>query len=483
MQNLYNKLIELSESRQYPFHMPGHKRNTDSTPLKGAFQCDITEIDDFDNLHDEEGIILQAEERANRLYGAHRTYFSVNGSTAGVLAAVSASVKSGGTILAARGSHKSFYHAAFLRNLNIKYLPNKTDNELKIPGVYSKDDVENYLDDSVEAVFITSPTYEGKCSDIAGIARICHERNIPLIVDAAHGAHFGFGKEYDKEQEYSSVPQSAVKQGADIVIHSIHKTLPSMTQTALIHISEYKGLADEVKKYLRIYQTSSPSYVLMASIDLCMEELEKNSDSFIKNLLDYRNAISVKISGLHNIAIAGADIIDDPAKVVIFDRTGTMTGKQIYGILREEYSLQLEMAGEKNALAILSGWDSEEGIDRLIQAVSKIDEKIQETKINTETSVNNITDGKKSAEYPLAALKLSEAWDKTSEETLLQEAKGKISGDFINLYPPGIPLIVPGEVFSEELIEEICGYLDEDLNVQGVVSKPGGTGYFVRTLK
>ena len=302
-------------------------------------------------------------------------------------------------------------------------------------------------------------------------------------MDAAHGAHFGFGKEYDKEQEYSSVPESAVKQGADIVIHSIHKTLPSMTQTALIHISDYKGLAEEVKKYLRIYQTSSPSYVLMASIDLCMEELEKNSDSFIKNLLDYRNAISEKTSGLHNIAIAGADIIDDPAKVVIFDRTGTMTGKQIYGILREEYSLQLEMAGEKIALAILSGWDSEEGIDRLIQAVSEIDEKIQETKINTETSVNNITDGKKSAEYPLADLKLSEAWDKTSEETLLQEAKGKISGDFINLYPPGIPLIVPGEVFSEELIEEICGYLDEDLNVQGVVSKPGGTGYFVRTLK
>ena len=198
--------------------------------------------------------------------------------------------------------------------------------------------MENYLDDSVEAVFITSPTYEGKCSDIAGIARICHEKNIPLIVDAAHGAHFGFGKEYDKEQEYSSVPQSAVKQGADIVIHSIHKTLPSMTQTALIHISDYKGLAEEVKKYLRIYQTSSPSYVLMASIDLCMEELEKNSDSFIKKLLDYRNAISVKTSGLHNIAIAGADIIDDPAKVVIFDRTGTMTGKQIYGILREEYS-------------------------------------------------------------------------------------------------------------------------------------------------
>ena len=123
MQNLYSKLIELSESGQYPFHMPGHKRNIESTPLKGAFRCDITEIDDFDNLHDEEGIILKAEERANRLYGAEKTFFLVNGSSCGVLSAVSAAVSEGGCILAARGSHKSFYHAAYLRRLQISYLP------------------------------------------------------------------------------------------------------------------------------------------------------------------------------------------------------------------------------------------------------------------------------------------------------------------------------------------------------------------------
>ena len=128
MPDLYQELINLAESDMYPLHMPGHKRNELSTPMKGAFRCDITEIDGYDNLHDESGIILEAEERANKLYGADKTYFLVNGSTSGVLAAVSAAVSKNGNILAARGSHKSFYHAAYLRNLNVKYLPYKHKN-------------------------------------------------------------------------------------------------------------------------------------------------------------------------------------------------------------------------------------------------------------------------------------------------------------------------------------------------------------------
>ena len=482
MHDIYNKLEELSESGQYPFHMPGHKRNIDSTPLKGAFRCDITEIDDFDNLHEEEGIILEAEERANTLYGAYKTFFCVNGSTAGVLSAVSAAVRKNGTILAARGSHKSFYHAAFIRSLNIKYLPNKTDSKYNIPGVYSKEDIEKSLDSSVEAVFITSPTYEGRCSDIKGIAQVCHEKGIPLIVDAAHGAHFGFGKSLDIQGEYTAVPESAVKCGADIVIHSVHKTLPSMTQTALVHVSDRYSLSDEVKKYMRIYQSSSPSYILMASIDLCMKEMEEKGDLFITSLLNYRNRIAEETKDLKNIIIPGPNLIDDPAKVIISDQSGKMTGKQIYGILREEYGLQLEMAGDRIALAILSGWDTKEGIDRIIRAVTEIDGRIE-----AEKQREPVVDVRKDHEnvmgkYPQAVMSISEAWDKLSHDTLLENAGGKISGDFIYLYPPGIPIIVPGEQFSEELIEEIKGYLEEELNVRGVVFEAGNLEYYVKTI-
>ena len=189
MPDIYQELLKLADSDMYPLHMPGHKRNLESTPLKGAFRCDITEIDGFDNLHDESGIILEAEKRANDLYRADETYFLVNGSTSGVLCALSTAVPDGGVVLAARGSHKSFYHGAYLRHLDIEYLPVKMIDKYGIFDGYSAEEVENALSELgriPDAVFVTSPTYEGKCSDVKGIAKVCHKRNIPLIVDAAH---------------------------------------------------------------------------------------------------------------------------------------------------------------------------------------------------------------------------------------------------------------------------------------------------------
>lgn len=466
MPDLYQELISLAESDMYPFHMPGHKRNCLSTPLEGAFRCDITEIDGFDNLHDEDGIILQAEERANSLYGADKTYFLVNGSTSGVLSAVSSAVHKGGTVLAARASHKSFYHAAYLRDLDIHYLPDNTEKELNIPGRYSAKDVEKCLTDDVEAVFITSPTYEGKCSDIRGIAEACHRRGIALIVDEAHGAHFGFGKEYtDAEGGFYALPNSAVSEGADLVIHSTHKTLPSMTQTALIHVQGNivdKGL---LKRFLRIYQSSSPSYVLMSSIDLCMKEMEEKGDEFVRNLLKYRNKIQEETASNQLVKVLGHDDNEDAAKVVISVKDTSMTGQQLYDILREEYALQLEMAGEKFALAIISGWDTEEGIDRLIRAINDLEKKA--VKEEASSKYGKLV-------MPSKAMKLSKAWDSEKEVIKIDEAAGHIAGEFINLYPPGTPIIAPGEVFSKEILDTIKTYLGEGLNVQGIVEDNKG---------
>ncbi|MBO6242777.1 MAG: hypothetical protein J6O61_18415 [Butyrivibrio sp.] len=489
----------MAESDMYPLHMPGHKRNEISTPMKGAFRCDITEIDGFDNLHDENGIILEAEERANKLYGSEQTYFLVNGSTGGVLSAVSATVSPRGTVLAARGSHKSFYHAVYLRNLNVKYLPYKQIDGINIPDSFSAQDIELNLDDSVEAVFITSPTYEGKCSDVRGIANVCHKRGIPLIVDAAHGAHFGFGKKnqkssYDNKEnssdvqaenfsvnpgikadyrsynesspeEYFSVPENAITQGADIVIHSVHKTLPSMTQTALIHVSGNLVDKSRLKRFLRIYQTSSPSYVLMSSIDLAMKEIEENSTQFIDKLLNYRNKIQRETAKCKLLKVIGKNVIDDPSKVLVSVQDSTMTGEQLYDILREEYHLQLEMAGEKTALAIITGWDTEDGIRRFINALIEIDKRLSMT---IESKVSN-----KVVILPKKKMNICEAWDKEKEIVLFDEAENRIAAEFVNLYPPGIPIIAPGEVYTREIIESIKAYLDQGLNVQGIERKKG----------
>ncbi len=493
MPDLYSELRQLYESDLYPFHMPGHKRNCESTPLKGAFNFDITEIDGFDNLHDENGIILEAEERANRLYGAEKTYFLVSGSTSGVLAAVSAAVPDNGMILAGRGSHRSFYNAAYLRRLDITYLPVKMIDKYGIYDGYTKEDVEIALNKCrvlPSAVFITSPTYEGKCSDLSGIAEICHERKIPLIVDAAHGAHFGFGE---------GIPDSAVKSGADLVIHSVHKTLPSMTQTALLHVQG--DLIDKkiLKRFLTIYQSSSPSYVLMTSIDLCMKEMEERGRDFVTRLLKYRKMLEDETSKCRNVRVAGLFELQDPAKALIYLPSGEMTGQQLYDILREEYKLQLEMAGEKYALAIISGWDTEEGIRRLIDAIRCIDEDlrantkrfgreqlsdlnrpdngtadhnkaINEAEGNSREVQNDNEGDKYSFTLPASKEKVCDAWDEEKEIVLIKDAGGRICGEFIGLYPPGIPLIVPGEVFDERIIRKMIKYLDDGMNLQGLVA-------------
>ena len=495
MPEIYRELIKLAESDSYPFHMPGHKRNEISTPFEGAFRCDITEIDGFDNLHDESGIILEAQRRANRLYGAEETYFLVNGSTCGVLSAVSATVPKGGVILAARGSHKALYHAAYLRDLEIRYLPYKINSGYDIPEAYTAEDIMPFLSSDVDAVFITSPTYEGKCSEVHEIVRICHEKKIPLIVDAAHGAHFGFGDMESKgngsdfvlsEQDlYTRVPESAVTHGADIVIHSVHKTLPSMTQTALIHINGELIDRALVKRYLRIYQSSSPSYVLMASIDRCMEEMESRGRDYIDRLLHLRNLINIETRELQNIYIPGSKVIDDPCKVLILDASGTMTGQQIYDILREEYALQLEMAGQVIALAIITGSDSEDGIKRLIEAVKAIDKKIEGIKDKNSSAEASSFDREKILyrDIPSQKIKLTKAWDSPREQVPIDAALGRCAGDFINLYPPGIPIIVPGEVFSKDIVKEIKTCRSKELNLQGCLYSRESKEILVEVIK
>ena len=250
----YMKYLTYGKSDVYPFHMPGHKRKSLSFP--NPYEIDITEIDGFDNLHYATGMIKEAEVRGAELYHSKRCFFLVNGSTCGLLAAISAATRRGDKVLVARNCHKAVYHALYMNELQAEYLyPSITKNGIQ--GQITAEQVQESLYENPDAVavILTSPTYEGIVSDVAKIAEVCHEHGIPLIVDEAHGAHFGFG---------GGFPENAVKLGADAVIMSLHKTLPSFTQTALLHLTS--DLIDEkrVERYLSIYETSSPSYIFMA---------------------------------------------------------------------------------------------------------------------------------------------------------------------------------------------------------------------------
>lgn len=473
-QTLYDKLAAYGQSDFYPYHMPGHKRNRTMGKMADVFPVDITEIDGFDNLHHPEGILKRAQERAAKLYGAEETFFLVNGSTCGILAAISAAAERRGSILIARNCHKSVYHAAFLQELQLRYLYPEQIAEYGILDAVSPVDVEKALEQYPEcrAVVITSPTYEGIVSDIKTISEIVHRKGKILIVDEAHGAHFGLA---------DNMPENAVKQGADIVIHSLHKTLPAMTQTALLHVNGQRVNRRKLRRYLSIYQSSSPSYVLMASMDACISYMEEHAAISFQKLEKYYKNFTEQMKTCRCIRVGREDMIAkekyhftawDIGKLVIsgcLPDGKRMSGQYLYDIMRDEFHLQMEMAADSYVLAMMTIADEEEGWQRLADALRRIDDRIEEDAgMIPLTAWNN--QSMQCVTVPTVKMSIAEAIDnaQSGREVLLTEAAGEAAGDFINLYPPGIPLLVPGEVIDANLIGQIQAYRQLGLQVQGV---------------
>lgn len=462
MDRLYKKLEEYGKSDFYPFHMPGHKRNPLSVAGDFPVEKDITEIAGFDNLHHPVDILKKAQEEAARLYGVRESFYCINGSTGAILAAVSASVGKSGHMLIGRNCHKAVYHAAYLRDLKLSYIYPHENSELGINGGISPQRVERCLSENpdIQAVLITSPTYDGIVSDVKKIAEIAHAYQIPLIVDEAHGAHFRFSEYF---------PVSAAELGADIVIHSLHKTLPSMTQTSLLHLCSDRVSRELLVRFLGIYQTSSPSYVLMASMDACLDKLKKDGDrmfsEYVRNL-EYTRArlAGCRYIRLENMASdPSVGIYDvDRSKLILSTVHSTLNGKQLTEILRSEFHLEMEMEAEGYALALTSAGDSREGFERLCSAVEEIDrrESLKDTEEAEKQERSRYQELKQ-------VMKISQAMDALTERIPLEESTGRIGAEFAYLYPPGIPLLVPGEQITGLLLKNIKRYVEQGFDLQG----------------
>lgn len=497
---LYDELTTYCQSDCYPFHMPGHKRRLGA--LADPFTFDITEIEGFDNLHHAEGILLEAEQRAAAFYDSSETHFLVNGSTCGILSAVGVCVPKG-RILMARNSHKAAYHAVYLNRLDVTYLypemrgsqwQEETACEEKIykkneytgkewgeqgcGGMISpkavKEALLKYPD--IRGVFITSPTYEGVVSDVAEIAGIVHEHGIPLIVDEAHGAHFGM---------HPIFPQSALKQGADVVIQSLHKTLPSLTQTALIHINGSLVDRRKLRKMLGIYQSSSPSYVLMAGMDQCIRILEEQGKRLFETFADNLNFFYRETKQLSVLKVIRTD---DPSKILITVGGSGLSGRELSGILRETYHLEMEMEAVSYVLALTSVGDDREGFERLARALGEIDGKLAKEPQSLEVTTSHFRRDSRERNgrafedrYPAAEeisgkdtgsenqeITIWEAENALQEKVLLTESAGHISGEYIYLYPPGIPLVVPGERIEEKVLRQLLQDKEMGYSLQGM---------------
>ena len=499
MRTLYDRLREYSDSDYYGFHMPGHKRQMNMMGDAAPYAIDITEIDGFDDLHHADGILKEAQARAARVYHADETHFLINGSSVGILSAVIGVTNRGDTVLVARNCHKSVYHAVEMNGLNPVYLSPGFDSSVQFNTEVSAEDVRTALakDPGIRAVVIVSPTYDGVVSDVEAISEAVHEKGVPLIVDEAHGAHFGF---------HPYFPENANRSGADIVIHSLHKTLPSLTQTALLHMNGSLIRREKVRRYLHMLQSSSPSYVLMASIDSCIDLLENRREELFHPYVRRLERLRSRLSGLQRLRLEETEHYDRSKLLISVGDTG-LTGRELYMVLLEEYHLQLEMAAGTYVLAMTSAGDTDKGMERLLAALEEIDSMYKgagmsvripcsrvrgavNSNDNRENSglkqdipclprpdvVYNSFDIAEMTERSRGTGAASEgagADDKAWRTAVLpwKDSVGYVAAEYAYLYPPGKPLIVPGEVVSEALTEEIRRYMCAGLHVQGVTAE------------
>lgn len=461
MEHLFRKLQCYGNNDIYPYHMPGHKRQIAGELPKELYKMDITEIEGFDNLHQPEGILLELQKKAALLYGAEESFYLVNGSTAGILSAISAAIPFGGHILMARNCHKSAYHAAYLRKLKISYLYPTMLDDFDIYEAVTPEQIRSALEKEadIDGVLVVSPTYEGRIADIRGIAEVVHEKGIPLIVDEAHGAHLGLSME---------VHENSCQAGADIVVQSVHKTLPALTQTALLHVNSNRINRDLLKRFLHIYQTSSPSYLLMASIDNALCFAEKNGKTAFAEFRHQYEEMLEKLSQCDHLRyLQSNDQKQDIGKLVISVKNADITGKQLYNMLLQKYHLQTEMATESYVLAMFTVADSREGYNRMTEALLEIDRGLA-PQTESEKKKKKYDFGVSGKEREEDILPLSEAWDAEREEILLDEAAGRYAGEFVSLYPPGVPILVPGEKITEELSRRVLRWWEQGLTVQGI---------------
>lgn len=459
---LFEQLKEYIEQNPIPMHMPGHKRNVPGFAFLeelGA-KYDITEIEGFDNLHAPSGILLDAMKYAAELWGSENCFFLVNGSTCGVLAAVRAAAKVSGSgrIIMSRNSHKSVYNAAELCGLEPIYLLPSAVEGFGFCGSITPKEVELSVQDNPGApVILTSPGYEGVISNIPEIAVICHMYGSPLIVDEAHGAHLDLSR---------SFTGGAVKAGADIVIHSLHKTLTGLTQTGLLHVG---GMipAESVARELAVFESSSPSYLLMASIDGTAHLISERGRELFKAWADRLDCFDNRVgelcalrlpghgelfdcqfdrhmAGFARRGVQGEEVYDfDRSKIVISCEGTDTTGVALMQALRSRFGIECEMATGGYVVAMTGLLDESSNMERLSDAIRTLDGETHRTLPRVPFSLPRI---------PPRRMSVPAARAEPSETCFLKDSKGRIAAEYVWAYPPGIPMVVPGEEITDELI-------------------------------
>lgn len=463
---LLDAVTELIETNPAYFRIPGHRLDKGISPRwtdkvgTEIFTYDVTETPLTDDLHSPEGAIEDAQRLLSELYGADRSFFLVNGSTCGNEAMIIGAACEGEKIMIARNAHKSAMMGLVLSGAKPVYVMPEVIGDWAIQGAIPVESVRKAFEENPDckALFLVSPSYYGICSDLAAIADICHAYHALLMVDEAHGGHVYF---------HEKLPVGALEAGADVCVQSMHKVTGALTQSSVLHI-KYHGVGESalarIVQNLQLVQSTSPSYLLMTSLDCARYELAMNGKNMMERALSLAEYARERIAG-----IAGFRCLDkkwtDRTRLVISARDIGLTGYALEKLLFEEYAVNMELADYENALAIVTYANEKEDMDRLIAACTEISRKHA-----CQTSLQNLD--KKNAcpsfpPIPQQVMTPRKAYFSEVRSVRWQEAVGKISGQMIAPYPPGIPVIYPGERISQKVWEYIECFRKDGRHMHG----------------
>lgn len=463
---ILKSLIEYKDEAAVPFHMPGHKRGNIYKKAGIEFldgnllTMDTTEVPGIDNLHCPEGAVLTAQGFAAEAFGADYSFFLVNGTTSGIYSMIMAAANPGDKIIIPRNCHKSVYGALILGRLVPVYINPEIDEELGIAMGIKPEALEYILEKhrDAKAVVITNPTYYGACSDLVRIAEIVHEKGMMLLVDEAHGSHFGFNER---------LPISALGAGADMTAQSIHKTLPAMTQSSMLHIKSGRVPLDKLKLFLQLTQTTSPSHILLASLDTARYIMQERGRELLDDIIDWSNWAREEINKIPGLYCLGSDRIGkygvaefDPTRITVNLRALGMSGNKVEAILRKDFKIQVEMADLYNIVAISTIGDCQADYEKLVDALKSI-----------ASATRSGDEGEKYAKvfhkFPELSVMPWEAIYCEKEQIEASDGIGRVCGEMIIPYPPGIPVLMPGEVITREAYEYLKLCVQQGIKING----------------
>lgn len=463
---LFTKLVEHAKRDPVQFHIPGHKKGSGMAPEfrefmgENALAIDLINIAPMDDLHHPHGMIRQAQELAAEAFGADYTFFSVQGTSGAIMTMVMSVVGPGDKILVPRNIHKSVMAAIILSGAEPIFMTPDLDEELGIAHGVSVETVATMLSHhpDVKAVLLINPTYYGVACDLKRIVELVHERNLPVIVDEAHGAHLPF---------HDRLPLSAMQAGADMAATSVHKLGGSLTQSSILNVRAGRVDPSHVQSILSMLHTTSTSYLLLASLDVARKHLYMHGRELLDKAIRLAEQARRQINEIPGLYCFGEEILCsssrfalDPTKLTISVKELGITGNQVEEILRQDFNIEVELSDLYNILCIVSLGDTEENIAVLVRALRNIAERYAGQRGERSVHV-------KIPAAPLLAMSPREAFYAPTEVVPFDEAVGRTFAEMVMVYPPGIPILLPGEIVTQENVDYIREHMKAGLPVQG----------------